>query len=482
MPVARAVLAPVAIAVLMGGWRDGALVSANIAGRIRVICVDVRGFVRDAFFPIRAVSIRAFVPVARAVLAPVAIAVLMGGWRDGALVSANIAGRIRVICVDVRGFVRDAFFPIRAVSIRAFVPVACAVLAPVAVAVLVGGRRVFGYRNRQLLRIAARAVFRLNCEFGGSLRSGRAADLAGGFVQRQALGQSAAANAPCDGRSAIGGQGLAVRLAHLAARQAGRGDAGRGGSVFADGEIVLRLAAVVPRAVQRHLGGFCRIEALVLRRKRVGSDVVGIAGGVVRVLRKLLRFVIARLMGKSRQLLFAAVIDAVRQPLHRQKPMLIAVSKIILAAERTFPVFVKAMVNACSVDGAAADGDVFRRNTGQLLCVQVVIDIVCAPPFRKPEGVHRAVQDLDSNLRSPAERIFPDAGNIVSVSSQIAALCGHGAVFNDDIYSTAAGVPRCADGGSERSTTNGYLAVRNADTALTIVIDLPTVADGRVSA
>ena len=421
-------------------------------------------------------------PVACAVLAPVAVAVLMGGRRDGALVAANIAGRIRVIGVDVRGFVRDAFFPIRAVSIRAFVPVARAVLAPIAVAVLVGGRRVFGYRNRQLLRIAARAVFRLNCEFGGSLRGGRAADLAGSFVQRQALGQSAAANAPCDGRSAIGGQGMAVRLAYLAVWQGVRGDGGGGGSAFADGEVVLRLAAVVPRAVQRHLGGFCRIEALVLRRKRVGSDVVGIAGGVVRVLRKLLRFVIARLMGKSRQLLFAAVIDAVRQPLHRQKPMLIAVSKIILAAERTFPVFVKAMVNGLSVDGAAADGDVFRRNTGQLLCVQVVIDIVCAPLFRKPEGVHRAVQDLDSNLRSPAERIFPDAGNIVSVSPQIAALCGHGAVFNDDIYPTAAGVPRCADGGSERSTTNGHLTVRNADTALTIVIDLPTVADGRVSA
>ena len=73
---------------------------------------------------------------------------LVGGRRDGALVAANIAGRIRVIGVDVRGFVRDAFFSIRAVSIRAFVPVARAVLAPIAVAVLVGGRRVFGYRNR----------------------------------------------------------------------------------------------------------------------------------------------------------------------------------------------------------------------------------------------------------------------------------------------------------------------------------------------
>ena len=265
------------------------------------------GLVRDAFFPIRAVIVGAFVPMARAVLAPVAVAVLVGGRRDGALVAAGVAGRIRVIGVDVRGLVRDAFFPIRAVIIGAFVPVARAVLAPIAVAVLMGGRRVFGYRNRQLLRIAARTVFRLDGEFGSSRCGGRAADLAGGFVQRQAVGPSAAANAPFDGRSAVGGQGLAVSLAHLAIRQAGRGDAGRGGSVFADGEIVLRLAAVVPRAVQRHLGGFFRVKARVVRIEGVGMDIVGIAGGVVRVLRKLLRFVLARLMGKPRQFLFASV-------------------------------------------------------------------------------------------------------------------------------------------------------------------------------
>ena len=306
VPVARAVLAPIAVAVLVGGRRDGALVAANIAGRIRVICVDVRGFVRDAFFPIRAVSIRAFVPVACVILAPIAVAVLVGGWRDGALVAANIAGRIRVIGVDVRGFVRDAFFSIRAVSIRAFVPVARAILSPIAVAVLVGGRRVFGYRNRQLLRIAARAVGGLDGEAGGFRCGRRAADFAGGFVQRQAVRQSAA-NAPFDGRSAVGGQGLAVSLAHLAIRQAGRGDAGRGGSVFADGEIVLRLAAVVPRAVQRYLGSLFAVKALIVRFEGVGMDVVGIAGGVVCVLRKLLRFVLARLMGKPRQLLFAAV-------------------------------------------------------------------------------------------------------------------------------------------------------------------------------
>ena len=70
----------------------------------------------------------------------------MGGRRDGALVTAGVAGRIRVIGVDVRGLVLDAFFSIRAVIVGAFVPVARAVLAPVAVAVLVGGRRVLPQR------------------------------------------------------------------------------------------------------------------------------------------------------------------------------------------------------------------------------------------------------------------------------------------------------------------------------------------------
>ena len=290
----------------MGGRRDGALVTAGVAGRIRVIGVDVSGFVLDAFFSIRAVSIRAFVPVVRAVLAPIAVAVLMGGRRDRALVAAGVAGRIRVIGVDVRGLVLDAFFSIRAVIVGAFVPVACAVLAPIAIAVLMRGRRVFGYRNRQLLRIAARAVGSLDGEGGASRCGRRAADFAGVLVQAQAVGQSAD-NAPCDGRSAGGAQGLAVRLAHLAARQGVRGDGGGGGSIFADGEVMLCLAAVVSRAVQRHLGSLFAVKALVARCEGVGIDVVGIAGGVVRVLRKLLRFVLARLMGKPRQLLFAAV-------------------------------------------------------------------------------------------------------------------------------------------------------------------------------
>ena len=86
------------------------------------------------------------------------------------------------------------------------------------------GRCVFGYRNRQLLRIAAPAVFRLNGEGCGSLCRGLSADPAGIPIQLQTVGQSAAADAPYDGRSAVGCQDLAVRLTHLAVRQGIRGD------------------------------------------------------------------------------------------------------------------------------------------------------------------------------------------------------------------------------------------------------------------
>ena len=88
------------------------------------------------------------------------------------------------------------------------------------------GRRSFGYRNGQLLRIAARAVGSLDGKFGGAVRSRRAADLTGIRVQAQ-TGRQTAVNAPCDRCCAGGGQGLAVCLAHLAVRQGVRGDAGR---------------------------------------------------------------------------------------------------------------------------------------------------------------------------------------------------------------------------------------------------------------
>ena len=59
--------------------RHGADIAADVTGHIRVIVVDVRRFVLDAFRLFRAVRIGTFVPVVRTVLAPVAVAVLVRG-------------------------------------------------------------------------------------------------------------------------------------------------------------------------------------------------------------------------------------------------------------------------------------------------------------------------------------------------------------------------------------------------------------------
>ena len=114
----------------------------------------MRSLVLDALVPIRTTIVGAFVPVVCVVLAPVTVAVFMRGRCGGALVAAGIAdhicnyvrsiaefssGCIRVIGVDgvdVRGLVLDAFVPIRAISIRAFMPVTRVVPAPVAIVVL----------------------------------------------------------------------------------------------------------------------------------------------------------------------------------------------------------------------------------------------------------------------------------------------------------------------------------------------------------
>ena len=77
--------------------------------------------------------------------------------------------------------------------------------------------------NAQRPCVAALAVFCLDSKFGGSLRGGYAADFSGFFVQTQTGRQSAFINAPCDGRCADGGQGMAVSLACLAIRQGVRG-------------------------------------------------------------------------------------------------------------------------------------------------------------------------------------------------------------------------------------------------------------------
>ena len=85
------------------------------------------------------------------------------------------------------------------------------------------------YGNRQLLLIVAHAVESLNGKLGGSFRSGRAADLAGSFVQIQTLGQLAVCNAPFDGLCTVCKKSLAIRRADRAVGQS-IGDDGRRGS------------------------------------------------------------------------------------------------------------------------------------------------------------------------------------------------------------------------------------------------------------
>ena len=146
--------------------RHGADVAADVTGRIRIIVVDVRLFVLDAFGLIRAIHVGAFVPVVRAVLAPIAVAVFMRGRRDGADIAADVAGGVRIIVVDVRRFVLDAFGLIRARRVGTFVPVVRTVLAPIAVTVLMRGRRHgecrgLGVYGRRAHAVAARMVVRV---------------------------------------------------------------------------------------------------------------------------------------------------------------------------------------------------------------------------------------------------------------------------------------------------------------------------------
>ena len=141
MPVARFVVAPSAVAVLMRGRRDGTLVTADVAGRIRIIVVDMRCRVLDAARSVRAIRVGALVPVVCLVVAPSAVAVLMRGRRDGTLVTADVAGRIRIIVVDMHRRILDAARPVRAIRVGACMPVVCFVVAPSAVAVLMCGRR-----------------------------------------------------------------------------------------------------------------------------------------------------------------------------------------------------------------------------------------------------------------------------------------------------------------------------------------------------
>ena len=140
VPVVCLVLAPVAVGMLMGRRCHGALVATDITGCVRVIIVDVAGLIFDAVGLVRAVRGGTLVPVICLVLAPVAVSMLVGRRCHGAFVATGITERILIVVVDVVGLIFDAVGLVRAVCGGAFVPVVCLVLAPVAVAVLVGRR------------------------------------------------------------------------------------------------------------------------------------------------------------------------------------------------------------------------------------------------------------------------------------------------------------------------------------------------------
>ena len=83
----------------------------SVTGSVRIIVVDVRRFVLDAFGLIRARRVGAFVPVVRTILAPIAVAVLMRGRRgiagNGDLADRGFARTVRRGGGDRRGTCLD---------------------------------------------------------------------------------------------------------------------------------------------------------------------------------------------------------------------------------------------------------------------------------------------------------------------------------------------------------------------------------------
>jgi len=87
------------------GRRHGADVAADVTGGVRIIVVDVRRFVLDAFGLFRARRVGTFVPVVRTVLAPIAVAVLVRGRRHGERRGLGVYGR-RAHAVTARMVIR----------------------------------------------------------------------------------------------------------------------------------------------------------------------------------------------------------------------------------------------------------------------------------------------------------------------------------------------------------------------------------------
>ena len=144
----------------------------------------------------------------------------------------------------------------------------------------------------------------------------------------------------------------------------------------ADGEEVFRPAAKAPRAADRHLRGLCGVKPGIARRKGVRIYSIRIGYGIVRAFLQNGKHLRIGPVGKPCQLLFASVEQAIFKPGKAQKPVFIAVSQIVFPAETAFAVCIHVMVKPLPVDGAAAEGHIFLRNTRQVLFVQAVINAV----------------------------------------------------------------------------------------------------------
>ena len=174
-------------------------------------------------------------------------------------------------------------------------------------------------------------------------------------------------------------------------------------------------------------------------------------------------------MSKPCQLLFASVEQAIFKPGKAQKSVFIAISKIVLPAETAFAVCINVMIEPLSVDGAAAEGHIFLRNTRQVLFVQAVINAVVIGfllVLCMPQGFYGAVRDLDFDIQPFAVAVFSDAGNISAgaARAQGAAFGDHITVFNDDLQRCVAGrmIAR-ADCRAQPVSGGIYRAVCNAD-------------------
>ena len=183
----------------------------------------------------------------------------------------------------------------------------------------------------------------------------------------------------------------------------------------ADGETVFRPAAKASRAADRHLRCLCKVKPVIVRRKGIRIYIIFIGYGIVRAFLQNGKHLRIGPMNKPCQLLFASVEQAIFKPGKAQKSVFIAVSKIVFPAETAFAVCIAVMIKPLPVDGAAAEGHVFLRNTRQVLFVQAVINAVVIgflPLLCMAQGFYGAVRDLDFDIQPFAVAVFSDTGNI----------------------------------------------------------------------